>query len=62
MLCVDEKDMAINGDQNSDKARLLTVQLKRCSGDGCKTEKEIQEYFREKWIVLLVNEARFVTD
>ena len=62
MLCINQQDARIYGDFNSANARQLNVQLKRCQGPGCKTEEQITEFFKKKYILLLVNEARFVTD
>ena len=45
MLCLDKNELRISGDYNSGQARQLSIQLKRCQGDDCASEKEIDEHF-----------------
>ena len=53
--------MAIYGNFQAEKARLLGVQLVKCTNRPgyCKTEEEILDYFRGKYLILLYNEIRF---
>ena len=62
LLCINEEDARIYGDFNSIEARQINIQLKKCRGSGCKTDEQIKEFFSGKYLMLLVNEARFVTD
>lgn len=54
--------MFIYGDFDTAKTRQLNIQLKRCTGPGCKTEAEILEFFRDKFLVLMYNQVRFKKD
>ena len=60
-LCIDKSEMYVNGDFNSEKARNLHVQLKRCQNSNtpgsvkCKSEAEITAFFRNKYIIMLQN-------
>lgn len=59
-LCLKQEDMTVYGDFNSDKARMLSVQLKRCVGETyCKSSVEIEDYFRGKFLLFLTNQVRF---
>ena len=52
--------MTINGDFNTDTARLIQIQLKKCVGhDYCKTDDEMREFFRNKWMMFLYNQKLF---
>ena len=62
MICIDDADLKIFGDYNSDFARQLNIQLKKCEGAGCKNETEIMDFFKNKFLLLLVNEAQFITN
>jgi hypothetical protein len=47
LLCIDPQDMRINGDFNSDEARMLQISLIKCHGhDYCKSEEEITAALR----------------
>ena len=61
-LCIDPEDLRVSGDYNSETARQVNIQLKKCNGTGCKTDDQIKEYFRNKFMLMLVNEGHFVTD
>ena len=62
MLCINKEDARIFGSFDSEAARQLNIQLKRCEGEGCASDEEIEKEFRNKYIIVLVNESRFVTD
>ena len=62
LLCVDEKDMYIMGDYNSETARQLNVQLRKCEGPDCFSEAEILKYFKNRFLLLYANQAYFATD
>ena len=53
--------MYIYGDFQSEKARQFNIQLVMCTGRPgyCKSEEQIKDYFRGKFLVLLYNEVRF---
>ena len=62
-ICMDTEDLFLYGDYDSTTASLLNMQLIKCTGrDDCKSEEEILEFFRTKFIILLYNEIRFNTD
>ena len=57
--CLDKDLLAISGDFNSAAARLLLLRLERCRESEtlkCKSDDEITEFFRDKWLFLLFNE------
>ena len=69
LKCIDPKYSKVNGDFNQDHASLLVMRLVRC-GDGlstvpsqgsetCKSEAEITEFFRDKYLFLMFNEKIF---
>ena len=61
-LCIDKDDLEVQGDYNSDNAQQLNFQLIKCQGGkakGCKSDAEIVEYFRDKYILLYYNQIRF---
>ena len=62
--CIDEEDAFIFGDYNSVSANLINIQLVKCNnvtqpGVECKSDEEILNFFRGKYILLLYNENRF---
>ena len=63
--CVDEEDLYLQGDYDSDVASLFNVQLKKCVNNTedaeapiCKSEKEILEFFKDKFLIILNNQIR----
>lgn len=69
LKCIDPQYSRVNGDFNQDQASLLVMRLVRC-GDGtstrpfqgsekCKSEAEITEFFRDKFLFLMFNEKIF---
>mmetsp|Transcript_47807 Transcript_47807/g.63164 ORF Transcript_47807/g.63164 Transcript_47807/m.63164 type:complete len:99 (+) Transcript_47807:496-792(+) len=65
MICVDPDDLRIYGDFNTEKARQFNIQLKKCEGgtaNNCKPDNEIIDYFRNKFLLVLTNQARFVSN
>ena len=57
---MDEKDRFISGNFNTVNASQIRVKLNKCQGkDYCKSEEEINEFFRGKYIISFVNEIRF---
>ena len=65
LLCTDETDMMIRGDYNSNTAQLLIIAFNRCHPDNspegvvCKSDKEIDDFIRGKYLVVFNNEIRF---
>ena len=58
--CLDEKDRFISGNFNTGNASQIRVYLNRCQGkDYCKTDEEINEFIRGKFLIVYVNEIRF---
>ena len=56
--------MYVFGDYNSIKSSLLNIQLIRCNKKDhpdveCKSDSEIKDFFRDKFILILYNEVRF---
>ena len=58
--------MYIHGSYNSDKARLMNMQLMRCSeedetelGIKCKSPEEINKFMKNKFLYFLYNQRRF---
>ena len=52
----------VQGDYDSNTARLLIIAFNRCLGgpdNGCKTEEEINDFIKGKYLTLLSNEIRF---
>ena len=60
MVCTDSKDLMIRGDYNSNSAQMLLITFNRCHDrNDCKTEKEIDDFIRGKYITVLSNTVRF---
>ena len=56
--------MRIAGDYQSDKAELLNLRLNKCdsstdTGVVCKSDEEILEFFRMKYLFVIKNEKLF---
>ena len=58
--CIDEKDRFISGNFNTINTSNIMVLLVRCQGkDYCKSDEEITEFVRGKFLIVYVNEIRF---
>ena len=58
--CLDEKDLFIRGNINSENTSNIRVLLKKCSGkDYCKSDAEILDFVRGKFILVYLNQIRF---
>ena len=58
LLCLNKEDIYVYGDFNSYNARQLNIQLVKCKGGekaGCKSDKSILEFFRNKFLVIYSN-------
>lgn len=56
--CIDDGDMFVNGDFDSNSARLISIRLNRCTTNDqvqCKSEEQITEFFRNKLLLLMYN-------
>ena len=59
-LCINKEDMRIYGDFDSNAARLMQIQLVKCTGHSyCKSPSEITNFLKEKWMLFLYNEKNF---
>ena len=58
-MCVETDDLRVYGDFNTFKARQLQIQLKKCQGEGCKSDEEITKFFKNKFLLLHANQIRF---
>lgn len=55
-LCIDKEQMKLNGDWNSETARMIIVRLRICLGASyCRSPEIIKEFIRGKYLVLLHN-------
>ena len=59
-MCINKEDMRINGDWDSNSARLIDLKLAKCHGHSyCKTDEEITDFMKDKFLLLLYNKIRF---
>lgn len=59
-ICADEQELEVYGNYNSAAAQFLTVKIDRCHDrPDCKSEAEIDEFFRGKYLVILYNSKIF---
>ena len=61
-MCIDKEVMKLNGSFNSDRARVMNIQIVRCSeqdeqetGIKCKDEQDINAFMKEKFLYMLYN-------
>ena len=60
MLCLNEEDLKFYGSWETEDAGLLNIKLRRCHDrPDCKSEEEITEYFKLKFLILLYNQVLF---
>ena len=62
LICIDEEDLWIQGNNNSDNGRMLSVDFVRCtesSTGSCASSETIQSWSRKKYISVLNNRIRF---
>ena len=60
LLCLSKEELHINGAFDSDSARQINIQLKKCHDrPDCKSDSQIKEYFAGKFLALLYNQIRF---
>ena len=62
-MCIDE-NISLQGDYQSDKTSIFKIVLEICDRTQreCKSDDEIQEWMKRKFIVVLANTQRFQTD
>ena len=54
--CLDEKDLYIRGNFNTANTSNIRVLLQKCRGKAyCKSEEEIIDYFRGKFMLVYMN-------
>ena len=59
-LCNDDEQSNIFGSYDSDSARMLTINLKRCTGKSyCKSRVVIDQTLKGSFIITLANQVRF---
>ena len=60
-VCIDSKDRYVHGNFNTEKARNIRVRLNRCRGqeNNCKTDDEITEFVKGKYMIVYMNQIRF---
>ena len=59
-ICIDDDQLELFGDWNSEKARTIQISLKRCTGEAyCKNDEEIDHFLKGKYLLLLYNQIRF---
>ena len=53
--CIDDlNDLAVHGGQGTESAKLLEVDIVKCTGkDYCKSEEQIKEHFASSYFFLL---------
>ena len=62
-ICAKPEEMFIYGDFTTGKARQLNVQLKKCRGHRyCESEANINKYFSGKYLIILMNQVRFMSE
>ena len=62
-LCVDPEDMYINGDFTSNSATQIRVYLTKCRNrPDCYSDAQINAFYRDKFLLLLMNQARFMQE
>ena len=55
-MCAKKEELNIYGNFNSANTRMVNVKLERCHGqDYCASDKEITEFFRDKYLLVLQN-------
>ena len=62
-ICPDRDALELNGDWDSEKARTIQINLKKCQGyEYCKTDEQITQFMKGKYLLLLSNQIRFDSD
>ena len=58
---MDKEERYIHGNFNTEKARNIRVRLNRCRGqqNNCKTDHEITEFVKGKYMIVYMNQIRF---
>ena len=66
MKCLEQGQFEIIGNYNTDKAKNIMIVFEKCNstalGRPCKSDTEINEWLKFKYIVALENERFFVQD
>ena len=60
MLCLNKEDLGFYGSWDSKNTRMMNIQLRKCTNRlDCKSDRQIKEFFRDKFILLLHNQIFF---
>ena len=55
-MCIEPEDMRMQGDYNSETASLIHIKIEKCTDhDYCKSEEEIDEFFKTDKYMLMLN-------
>ena len=59
-LCLDENNLFLRGNFDTNKTSNIRIKLNRCTGkEYCKSEKEINDFIRGKYLMVYLNQIRF---
>ena len=59
-MCASSEDLFLWGDFESVKARQFNIDFKKCTGEAyCKTDEEITDFLRGKYLLILTNAVWF---
>lgn len=57
------QDMKLFGDWNTEAARVLLLVFEKCTGKpNCKSDQQIKDYLKDKYLILATRLTRFNTD
>ena len=69
MWCIDaQEEVSVRGSYDTEEGRIIKVLLEKCDQYSvrddleCKSEEEIEEYFSDKYFLLLSNQVRFESE
>ena len=61
--CVESvQDLSFTGAYRMSRGRIVVADVKPCSGDGCKTDEEIEDFVKSSMIVLMVNNQQYLPE
>lgn len=60
MLCLNKEDLSIYGSWDTKFTKMMDIQLRKCTNrPDCKSEQEILQFFRDKFVIVLHNQVLF---
>ena len=62
-ICLKQEDLVLWGDFASEESRQFNIDFVKCNTtehDDCKTDKQVEEYVRDKYLLILSNQVKFV--